>query len=83
MGIVQAWDLSKGTLLWEKQLYKIKYDQNLELDVQDVYIKSMSIENGKLVVRNEKEAIFSLDLQSELNQAEQVSGNTEFALALY
>jgi hypothetical protein len=53
-GYIQAWDIKTGKKLWEKRVYEIKYDPWLEKDVQDVFITSLSIEDGKLVVINEE-----------------------------
>ena len=54
MGVVEAWDKAAGKLLWEKQVYDVKINPNLEKDVQEVFIKKLEIAAGKLVVTNEK-----------------------------
>lgn len=61
-GYVQAWDIKTGKKLWEKRIYEVKYDPQLEKDVQDVFITSLSIEDGKLVVINERNKKFKIDV---------------------
>lgn len=54
MGYVQAWDVKTNKKIWEKRIYEVTYDPNMESDVQDVYITSLNIEDDKLVVKNER-----------------------------
>ena len=63
--IVEAWDIKTNKKLWEKKIYDIKYDLSLEEDVQWVFIKSLSIENGNLLITNEKNDIYELDLKDK------------------
>jgi hypothetical protein len=60
-GYVQARDTS-GRLLWELRVYEVKYDCNIETDVQDIFIKSLKIAGNDLQVVNEKEDKFVVDL---------------------
>jgi hypothetical protein len=63
-GFVQAWDVRTQKLLWQVKVYRIKYDPNLESDVQDVFITSMEIKNSKLIVVNERNEQFEIDLKT-------------------
>ena len=65
MGYVEAWDLSSGKMLWDHQVYKVRYIPFLETDVQDIFITGLKIKNGKLIKSNEKQKTFSLDLSSK------------------
>ena len=61
---VEARTKKSGKLLWQVEVYKIRYDPNLEQDVQDIFISSLAIDRGKLVVRNEGGATFIIDLKT-------------------
>lgn len=63
-GFVQAWDLRKKTLLWDRMVYRIHYDRMVETDVQDVFITRLRIEGTKLLVTNERNERFEMDLPS-------------------
>jgi hypothetical protein len=63
-GCVEAWEEKTGKLLWRVQVYEVHYDTHLERDVQDVFVRSLKIEAGRLLVENERGARFSVDLQS-------------------
>ncbi len=62
MGFVVATDTTKRKELWREQIYTVRIDPDLERDVQDVFITSLAIERGSLVVTNERQEIFDLDL---------------------
>ena len=48
-GLVQAWDVKTRKMLWEIQVYKTEHNDKLERDVQDVFITSLTIKDGKLL----------------------------------
>lgn len=64
MGCVEAWDIRTGHLIWRKQVYVVRYDVDLERDVQDVFITSVEVEPGKLRIKNERESAYRLDLET-------------------
>ena len=43
MGFIEARDLKSGKLIWSRQIYSVKYDPALEGDLQDVFIKRLSL----------------------------------------
>ena len=61
-GYIQANNVETGKLLWELRVYEIKYDPNLEGDVQDVFITSLKLTDGNLEVVNERGAKFVVDI---------------------
>ena len=61
-GYIQANSVETGKLLWELRVYEIKYDTNLEGDVQDVFITSVKLVDGNLEVGNERGDTFVVDL---------------------
>ena len=62
MGCVEAWDVCTKLMIWRKQVYVVKYDVDLEKDVQDVFITSVEVQKGKLLIKNERQSEFELDL---------------------
>ena len=63
-GFVEAHDPKIEKLLWRIQIYKTVYDQGLELDVQDVFITTLSFDKSHnlLIMSDEKERVFVLNL---------------------
>ncbi|PWU18398.1 MAG: hypothetical protein C5B50_09425 [Verrucomicrobia bacterium] len=64
MGHVQAFDQASGRLLWDSTVYHVLIVPWCEEDVQWVFVSSMQIQDGKLLVRNEKGESFELDLKT-------------------
>ena len=64
MGFIEARDLKSGKLIWSRQIYAVKYDPDLEGDVQDVFIKSITAEGNHLIINNERNSKYQLDLNS-------------------
>ena len=64
MGCIEALDDKTGNRLWLKQVYVVKYDPDLEKDVQDCFINALKAEGGKLVAANERGGRFELDLKT-------------------
>ena len=63
-GFVQAWDAKTKKLLWDRMVYRVIYDRDLETDVQDVFITKLRVVGDKLVVTNEASEKFEMDLPS-------------------
>ena len=64
MGLLEARDLKSGKLIWSRQIYAVKYDPDLEGDVQDVFIKSITVERNSLIITNQRNSKYQLDLNS-------------------
>jgi hypothetical protein len=64
MGFIEARDLKSGKLIWSRQIYVVKYDPDLEGDVQDVFIKSITVEGNTLIITNERNSKYQLNLNS-------------------
>ncbi len=45
-------------------VYTIDYDLNLEKDVQDIFIKSIKIYNKYLLIQNENNLVYKMDLET-------------------
>ncbi len=65
MGVVQAWDVKTGKLLWEKKIYSVRYRLLLERNVQWVFITHLKADAGIIVVTNERGKRFLLNLRSK------------------
>ena len=61
-GYIEAWNTTTNKKLWELKIYDITYDPGFEKDVQEVYITSLKIEFGKLIVTNEAGEIYQVEL---------------------
>lgn len=65
-GYIEAHHPKTGKLLWRVQVYKTKYQGDLEQDVQDVFITSLVIEktHNLLIMRDEGSRVFVLNLKN-------------------
>jgi hypothetical protein len=63
-GYVQAWDVKSKRMLWDRVVYRIRYDPRLEKDVQDVFITEIQVHGERLLVKNERAEEFEMDLPS-------------------
>jgi len=64
-GYIEATDMKTGKLLWQLLVYQVKYDPKLERDVQEVFITSLKIVDGKLEVLNEAGDKFIVDVKKQ------------------
>ena len=64
MGFIEARDLKSGKLIWSRQIYAVKYDPDLEGDVQDVYIKKIKVKGNSLIITNERKSEYQLNLKT-------------------
>jgi hypothetical protein len=66
-GVVQARDPRTNALLWQVQVYTTKYDEGLEKDVQDVFIKTLALDkvHNLLILSDEKSRVFVLNLTNK------------------
>ena len=64
MGCIEARKVGSGELLWIRQVYVVKYDPDLEGDVQDVYIKKIKVKGNSLIITNERKSEYQLNLKT-------------------
>lgn len=62
MGCVVARSEKTQQLAWMKQIYVVKYDLELETDVQDCFITELKVAGNTLTVRSERDGEYELDL---------------------
>jgi hypothetical protein len=65
MGFVVAKDEKSGKVLGSKQIYTVKYDKELETDVQDCFITELRLDGATLIVTNERDGQFALNLATQ------------------
>ena len=63
-GYIEARDAKSGAKLWGLRVYAINQNPNLESDVQDLFIVSMTLDDSKkrLIIRNEANHTYWVDL---------------------
>lgn len=63
-GVIEARAPQTNKLLWQVQIYITEYDKSLEKDVQDVFIKSLTLDktHNLLIMSDEKSRVFVLNL---------------------
>lgn len=64
MGVVVALDAKSGAKLWQQKIYDVKIDPSLEADIQYVYITTLAVQGGDLIVTNEMGAKYAMNLSS-------------------
>jgi hypothetical protein len=70
-GYIEAWNIGTNKKLWELTIFTNTLDRNLEEDVQWVFIKELSLQDGKLLVTTERGRIFLVDLKTkEIRQSD-------------
>lgn len=64
MGFIEARDLKSGGLIWSRQIYAVKHDLELEGDIQDIFIKSIAVQGNNLIITNERNSEYQLNLKT-------------------
>lgn len=64
VGRVQARDAESKKVLWEATIYEIEYDPDLEKDVQWIFISGPNIEGESLIITDERNKRYALDLKT-------------------
>ena len=64
MGSIEARDPKSGKIIWSRQIYAVKYDLELEGDVQDIFIKSIAVQGNNLIITNERNSEYQLNLKT-------------------
>jgi hypothetical protein len=63
-GYIEAFNAKTNKKLWRIKVYEIRNSPELEKDVQNVFITSMVIEKNQLVVVNERDERYEIDLKT-------------------
>lgn len=69
MGLFRASEIKTGKALWELTLYRYKYRDILETDVQDVFVAAMTKENdSSILVTDERAMVYRVDLKGRTSR---------------
>ena len=63
-GKIEARNEETGKKLWDVVIYTVKIDPSLEQDVQWVFITGLAVQDNTLLVTNEKNEQYILDLKT-------------------
>jgi hypothetical protein len=63
-GYVEAWDAGTNKKLWELTVFTNHIDPNFEEDLQWVFIKSLNIQDSRLLITREDGRTYQLDLNT-------------------
>lgn len=63
-GYVQAWDTKTNRMLWEVTVFRNSINPLLEEDVQWVYIKKLSVGYGRLIVVDERDRAYGVNVKT-------------------
>jgi hypothetical protein len=63
-GCIEAWDVQTNRKLWNLTVFTNTIDPKLEEDVQWVFIKALSVEDGVLLVTSEHGGRYQVDLKA-------------------
>jgi hypothetical protein len=66
MGYVEAWDIATDRKVWEKKVYTIFINPFLEPDVQWVFIVSLGIKDGRLLVIDERGRRYNITIPKRI-----------------
>jgi len=61
IGYILITDKNSNTIK-NLKIYNIDYNNDLEKDVQDIFIKNLKISNNYLIITNERNKVFKIDL---------------------
>ena len=64
MNFVEAVDLASHARLWRTKVYFVWYVPLAEQDCQDIFITTLAVQNGRLLVRNEAGRTYRVDLRT-------------------
>ena len=64
VGYVAAWDVTTGEQLWKKTVYWKCICPFFEHDVQWVFVKQMRLDGERLILVNERDKTYALDLKT-------------------
>src|SRR6266513_2139642 len=71
---IEAWDVRTNKKLWDLTVFTNRIDPKLEEDVQWVFIKTLSAQDGTLIVTSERGKTYRVDLKTRaVTQSERPS----------
>jgi len=77
---IEAWGVRTDKKLWDLTVFTNRIDPNLEEDVQHVFIKTLRVRDGTLIVTSERGEIYRVDLKTKgVTKSEQPNTSLERA----
>jgi hypothetical protein len=64
-GYIEAWNVGTNKKLWELTIFTNRIDSNLEEGIQWVFIKELSIQDGRLIVTSESGKAYQVDVSTK------------------
>ena len=61
---IEAWDVQTNKKLWDLTVFTNRIDPALEQDIQWVFIKTLSVQDGTLIVTSERGKTYRVDLKT-------------------
>jgi hypothetical protein len=78
---IEAWDVGTNKRLWELTVFTNRIDPNLEEDVQWVFIKTLNIQDGRLMVTSESGKTYQVDVNTKaITQPDSLSSPSPAAI---
>jgi hypothetical protein len=72
---IEAWDVRTNKKLWDLTIFTNRIDPKLEEDVQHVFIKTLNVRDGTVIVTSERGETYRVDLKTKaVTQSEHVRG---------
>ena len=62
---IEAWDVQTKKKLWDLTVFTNQIDPKLEEDVQHVFIKTLRVRDGTLIVTSERGETYRVDLKTK------------------
>jgi hypothetical protein len=62
---IEAWDVQTNKKLWDLTVFTNRLDPQLEEDVQHVFIKTLRVRDGTLIVTSERDETYRVDLKTK------------------
>lgn len=82
IGYVEAKNINDNSLIWKKKVYDVNYQNNLEKDVQDIYITNLKIEDTNLLVTNERGEVYRINLKTGEGSINNLKNNSSKRLLI-
>ena len=78
---IEAWDVQTDKKLWDLTVFTNRIDPKLEEDVQWVFIRTLNVQDGTLIVTSERGETYRVDLKTKgVTKSEQPNTVLEAAL---
>ena len=62
---IEAWDVRTNKKLWDVTVFTNRIDPKLEEDVQWVFVTTLNVRDGTLIVTSERGKIYSVDVNTK------------------